>query len=84
MSKVKVVGGWEFYMSMTRLFGGIQVIRMRYGLHRQDGRGMTLQDLSAAYGLTKERIRQLEESALHKLRRHKSVLTAHLPLPSPA
>ncbi len=71
-------------MSMTRLFGGIQVIRMRYGLHRQDGRGMTLQDLSAAYGLTKERIRQLEESALHKLRRHKSVLTAHLPLPSPA
>ncbi|KAK9902018.1 hypothetical protein WJX75_001343 [Coccomyxa subellipsoidea] len=60
------------------------VIRMRYGLHRQDGRGMTLGDLSAAYGLTKERIRQLEESALHKLRRHKSVLTAHLALPTPA
>ncbi len=57
-----------------------QVIRMRYGLHRQDGRGMTLSDLSAAYGLTKERIRQLEESALQKLRRHKSVLTAHLPV----
>ncbi|CAL8466126.1 g5662 [Coccomyxa elongata] len=56
------------------------VIRMRYGLHRQDGRGMTLSDLSAAYGLTKERIRQLEESALQKLRRHKSVLTAHLPV----
>jgi formamidopyrimidine-DNA glycosylase len=51
---------------------------MRYGLHRQDGQGMTLGDLSAAYGLTKERIRQLEESALHKLRRHKDVLTAHL------
>lgn len=56
----------------------LQVIRMRYGLHTQDGRGMTLGDLSAAYGLTKERIRQLEDSALHKLRRHKGLLTAHL------
>jgi len=56
----------------------MQVITMRYGLHRQDGRGMTLSDLSVAYDLTQERIRQLEESALHKLRRHKGVLTGHL------
>ena len=55
-----------------------QVIRMRYGLHRTDGRGMTLGDLSAAYGVTKERIRQIEETALAKLRRHRSLLAGHL------
>ena len=51
---------------------------MRYGLHRADGRGMTLGDLSAAYGVSKERIRQLEEAALRKLRRHRSLLAGHL------
>ena len=56
----------------------VQILRMRYGLHRPDGQGMTLNDVSAAYGITKERIRQLEESAMYKLRRHKDVLTTHL------
>ena len=55
-----------------------QILRMRYGLHRPDGQGMTLSDVSAAYGITKERIRQLEELAMYKLRRHKEVLTTHL------
>ena len=55
-----------------------QILRMRYGLHRPDGQGMTLADVSAAYGVTKERIRQLEELAMYKLRRHKEVLTTHL------
>ena len=56
----------------------VQILRMRYGLHRPDGQGMTLSDVSAAYGITKERIRQLEELAMYKLRRHKDVLTDHL------
>ena len=44
------------------------VVRMRYGLHRPDGQSMSLHDISAAYGLSKERIRQIEEAALGKLR----------------
>ena len=56
----------------------VQILRMRYGLHRPDGQGMTLADVSAAYGITKERIRQLEELAMYKLRRHKDVLTTNL------
>ena len=44
------------------------VVRMRYGLHRPDGQAMSLHDISAAYGLSKERIRQIEEAALGKLR----------------
>ena len=63
---------------MTCIAYVVQILRMRYGLHRPDGQGMTLGDVSAAYGITKERIRQLEELAICKLRRHKEVLTTHL------
>ena len=61
-----------------RRCGHLQILRMRYGLHRPDGQGMTLSDVSAAYGCTKERVRQLEELAMFKLRRHRDVLTTHL------
>ncbi|KAK9840772.1 hypothetical protein WJX81_003904 [Elliptochloris bilobata] len=44
------------------------VVRMRYGLHRTDGQSMNLHEVSAAYGLSKERIRQIEETAMSKLR----------------
>ncbi len=44
------------------------VVRMRYGLHRADGHAMNLGEVSAAYGLSKERIRQIEDAALSKLR----------------
>ena len=44
------------------------VLRMRYGLGGRRGRTMTLSDISAAYGVTTERIRQIEDSGLRRLR----------------
>ena len=43
-----------------------KVIELRYGL--ADGRPRTLKEVSGAFGLTRERIRQLETSALTHLR----------------
>jgi RNA polymerase primary sigma factor len=43
-----------------------KVIELRYGL--SDGRPRTLKEVSGAFGLTRERIRQLETSALTYLR----------------
>jgi RNA polymerase primary sigma factor len=42
------------------------VIDLRYGL--SDGRPRTLKEVSGAFGLTRERIRQLETAALSHLR----------------
>lgn len=43
-------------------------MRMRYGLHRPNGQAMSLKDVSIAYGLSTERIRQIEDTALCRLR----------------
>jgi len=43
-----------------------QIIRLRYGL--MDGRNRTLQETAKEYGITRERIRQIEKKALKKLR----------------
>ena len=42
------------------------IIRKRYGLY--DGKGMTLEEIGKIYGVTRERIRQIELKALRKLR----------------
>ncbi|MGH9076527.1 MAG: sigma-70 family RNA polymerase sigma factor [Acidimicrobiales bacterium] len=47
-----------------------QILRLRYGLDRGDPR--TLEEVGAALNLTRERIRQIERTALSKLR-HPSV-----------
>jgi RNA polymerase primary sigma factor len=57
--------------TLTMLMGGLpdrerKVIELRYGL--ADGRPRTLKEVSGAFGLTRERIRQLETAALAQLR----------------
>ena len=43
-----------------------RILRLRYGL--QDGRNYTLEEVGEKFGLTRERIRQIEGQALRKLR----------------
>ena len=43
-----------------------QVLEMRFGL--KDGRSHTLEEVGQAFGVTRERIRQIEAKALRKLR----------------
>jgi RNA polymerase sigma factor (sigma-70 family) len=43
-----------------------QVIRLRFGL--DDGRQRTLDEVGREFGLSRERIRQIEKITLHKLR----------------
>ncbi|MGH8970026.1 MAG: RNA polymerase sigma factor RpoD [Actinomycetes bacterium] len=43
-----------------------QVVRMRYGL--ADGRPRTLEEVGKAFGVTRERVRQIEAKSLAKLR----------------
>ncbi|MBM4032800.1 MAG: RNA polymerase sigma factor RpoD/SigA [Planctomycetes bacterium] len=47
-----------------------QVLRMRYGI--EDRTPMTLEDIGARLGLTRERIRQIENEALRKLHQYLS------------
>jgi RNA polymerase primary sigma factor len=42
------------------------VIRLRYGL--SDGRSRTLDEIGQVYGVTRERIRQIEMKTMAKLR----------------
>ena len=44
-----------------------EVIRLYYGLDGQEP--MTLEDIGAKYNLTRERVRQLKEKGLSKLRK---------------
>ncbi len=43
------------------------VVRLRYGLH--DGRARTLEEVGREFGVTRERVRQIEHRTLAKLRR---------------
>jgi RNA polymerase primary sigma factor len=43
-----------------------EVIRLRFGL--DDGRARTLEEVGAEFGLSRERIRQIEKTTLYKLR----------------
>ncbi|QQR55228.1 RNA polymerase sigma factor RpoD [Candidatus Peregrinibacteria bacterium] len=45
-----------------------KIIEMRFGL--KDGIGHTLEEVGNEFGVTRERIRQLEAKVLHKLREH--------------
>ena len=43
-----------------------RILRLRFGLH--DGHSYTLEEVGRKFGLTRERIRQIERKALHRLR----------------
>jgi len=44
------------------------IIKMRFGLEKEDG--MTLESIGSLFGVTRERIRQIEKSAIEKLRKY--------------
>ncbi|HVE80531.1 MAG TPA: RNA polymerase sigma factor RpoD [Candidatus Dormibacteraeota bacterium] len=46
-----------------------KILRMRFGL--EDGRSHTLEEVGLEFGVTRERIRQIEAKALAKLRKHR-------------
>ena len=43
-----------------------KILRLRFGLH--DGKSYTLKEVGEKFGLTRERIRQIEAEALNRLR----------------
>ena len=47
-----------------------KILRMRFGL--DDGRTHTLEEVGKEFGVTRERIRQIEAKALQKLRQHEN------------
>src|SRR6185295_1935528 len=44
-----------------------RILRLRYGLGTEDGQTMTLKEIGKIVGLTRERVRQIEQEALKKL-----------------
>ena len=49
----------------------IKILKLRFGMY--DGEPKTLEEISREFGVTMERIRQLINKALHKLRNHKEI-----------
>lgn len=48
-----------------------EILKMRYGI--EDGKPKTLQEISELMGISKERVRQIENKAMEKLRENKKI-----------
>ncbi|KAB1644870.1 sigma-70 family RNA polymerase sigma factor [Gulosibacter chungangensis] len=46
----------------------IKILKMRYGIDTVDGKGRTLDQIGVEFGVTRERIRQIERDSMTKLR----------------
>lgn len=64
LDRTKEINSWLSILSDTEN----QVIKMRFGL--EDDKSMTLESIGTKFGVTRERIRQIERSAIEKLRVH--------------
>ena len=47
-----------------------EVLRLRYGIGSADGEGCTLEEIGPRFGVTRERIRQIEAKAMRKLKKY--------------
>ncbi len=52
------------------------IIKLRFGFGNGEGEERTLEEVGQKYGVTRERIRQIQENALHKLRHRFGKLTS--------
>ena len=58
---------WLVLAFWVALFGLIlRLVRLRFGI--DGGQPMTLEDIGARFGITRERVRQIEQKAMRKLR----------------
>jgi len=51
----------------------IIIMKMRFGVNMPDGHGWTLHQIGELWGVSRERVRQLEARALRKLRRNSEI-----------
>ena len=51
------------------------ILKLRFGI--DDGRQRTLEEVGKVYGVTRERIRQIEEKALQKMKKNKKLSLLH-------
>jgi RNA polymerase sigma factor (sigma-70 family) len=63
LKRHELIQAWMALLSDTER----KVIEQRFGMH-DDGEGLTLQEIGKEFGVTRERIRQIESGALKKLR----------------